>query len=136
MLNAGIDTTVVESWIIDQHIEQKGNSKVLENAKKLIASVADIPEVPLSPTELGVILAEKQGLDKPISARKINQMLIDAGLQTATSRIGRSGKRKIDYHLTETSKQQGLGQVQTTTKKSDGSMAFQVRWFTKVFQHL
>lgn len=136
LLNAGIENAVVQSWVIDQHIEQKGASKVLENAKKLIAATSSIPELPLSPTELGVMLAEKQGLDKPISARKINQMLIDVGLQTATSRIGKSGKKKIEYHLTETAKQQGLGQFQTTTKKSDGSMVFQVRWFRKVLHYL
>lgn len=133
---AGLATEVIQSWVIDQHIEQKGSSKVLENAKKLIAANSEIPELPLSPTELGVILAEQQNLDKPISARKINQMLINAGLQIATSRIGRSGKKKIDYHLTETAKQQGLGQLQSTTKKSDGTMIFQVRWFRKVLQFL
>lgn len=137
LIKAGLEETVIQAWVIDQHIEkQPENSDILQNAKKLIAANADIPELPLSPTELGEILAERQGLDKPISARKINQMLIDAGLQTATSRIGRSGKKKIDYHLTEMAKQQGLGQVQTTTKKSDGSMAFQVRWFHKVLNLL
>ncbi len=52
-----------------------------EESKQLISAQMQVEEIPLSPTKLGKIIAEQLGFSKPISARRINQILIEIGFQ-------------------------------------------------------
>ena len=66
-----------------------------EESKQLISAQMQVEEIPLSPTKLGKIIAEQLELDKPISARRINQILVEIGFQDSERVSNSKGKTKI-----------------------------------------
>ncbi len=108
---------------------------VFSEAKKLIANGAELPTLPLSPTEVGQRVGEKLGKDA-LSARKINLLLIECGLQIPIEKISKkSGRKKKVYDLTDLGRQHGHLEL-TTAKHSDGAAVTQVRWFESVVEIL
>jgi len=57
------------------------NAFVYEQAKQLLSSQMSVPELPLSPTELGKAIAKNLNLSYIPSARKVNEILLLEGLQ-------------------------------------------------------
>ncbi|WP_013324641.1 hypothetical protein [Gloeothece verrucosa] len=103
-----------------------------EEGKKLLSSQMTIPQLPMSPTELGKILAAKLGLPEPISPRRINEALTEAGLQTAETIINKKGQKKIQYKLTDTGEK--YGQLQLDSAANHGKTIMIVRWHETVLK--
>ena len=106
------------------------NSEIYENAKRLVSSQMPVEGVPMSPTELGKAIADQLDLEKAPSARKINEILLFAGLQVAEKSISSSGKKKTVWHLTEAGKE--YGEVMMDSARGNGKTVFNVRWFSSV----
>lgn len=101
-----------------------------EEGKRLISSQMTVDEVPMSPTELGQVIAKRLGWNEPLSAQKINQALRNAGLQTCQSSIDDKGKTINTWVLTERGKQ--YGQIQMNTARTHNKTVFCIRWFSSV----
>jgi prophage antirepressor-like protein len=77
-------------------------------AKELVGAIQEIeatPERHLSPTAIGELYAEQQGLSKPVKPQIVNRVLEAAGLQRKeiqikTNSAGKSQRKNI-WHLTE-----------------------------------
>ncbi len=89
-----------------------------------------VAECPLSPTKLGKLIAQRLDLDKPISARRVNEALVQAGLQIAERVTNSKGKTKIEYQLTERGEHHGRLQMETAQNHS--KTVYIVRWFKSV----
>jgi len=125
LLEAGIEPPIASSWILTQYAKyDPSNTAVYEDSKKLLAASSDIPESLLSPTEIGKLLADREGLPKPLSAIAINKLLTDRGLQIQAI----TGNKKT-WQVTETGKP--YGKVITDTARGHGKTVFHLRWLTK-----
>ena len=82
----------------------------VENAKQLISASLPVEEVPVSPTKLGIIFADRNNLNKPPSGQKVNQALLAAGFQYKDS--------ENNWQLTETGRKFGQQQFETAKKKN------------------
>jgi hypothetical protein len=102
----------------------------VEEAKRLLSALMAIAETPKSPTEIGILIANKLGLDIIPNARKVNQILIEKGLQTADYTINRRGKKRLEYQLTEKGENYGLMQLEQANHGSKTLVC--VRWFSSV----
>ena len=134
---AGISDQQSQLWKLDQYSKysQGAEKLVFSEAKKLIANGAELPTLPLSPTEVGQRVGEKLGKDA-LSARKINLLLIECGLQIPIEKISKkSGRKKKVYDLTDLGRQHGHLEL-TSAKHSDGTVVTQVRWFESVVEIL
>ena len=134
---AGISDQQSQLWKLDQYSKYSQGTEqlVFEEAKKLIASKAELPTLPLSPTEVGQRVGEKLAQDA-LSARKINLLLIECGLQIPIEKIGKkSGRKKTVYELTDLGRQHGHLEL-TSARHSDGAAVTQVRWFESVVEIL
>jgi hypothetical protein len=89
-----------------------------------------IEEVPMTPTEVGVEIAKKLNLNPVPSAKKINQVLCDRGLQVAEHSINRFGKKRIQYKLTHEGEK--YGQMQLEQARNGNKTLVIVRWFFTV----
>ncbi|MFB2893290.1 hypothetical protein ACE1CI_10290 [Aerosakkonemataceae cyanobacterium BLCC-F50] len=67
---------------------------------------------------------------KAPSGQKVNQALIDSGLQVAERSINSKGKPRVVYHLTEIGKQ--YGETVIDTARGHGKTVFHIRWFKSV----
>jgi hypothetical protein len=103
----------------------------VEEAKRLLSNALVIEELPMTPTEVGVEIAKKLNLSNIPSAKKINQVLCDRGLQVAEHSINRFGKKRIQYKLTETGEK--YGQMQLEQARNGNKTLVIVRWFKSVF---
>jgi hypothetical protein len=103
----------------------------VEEAKRLLSSTLTISEVPMTPTEVGVEIAKKLNLSPVPSAKKINQVLCDRGLQVAEHSINRFGKKRIQYKLTDLGEK--YGQMQLEQARNGNKTLVIVRWFSTVF---
>jgi hypothetical protein len=102
----------------------------VEEAKRLLSNALVIEEVPMTPTEIGVEIAKKLNLNPVPSANKINQILIDKGLQVAEHSINRFGKKRIQYKLTDLGEK--YGQMQLEQARNGNKTLVIVRWFSTV----
>lgn len=103
---------------------------VAEESKQLISAHSQVEEIPLSPTKLGKIIAEQLGLSKPISARRINQILIKIGFQDSERVSNSKGKTKIQYKLTNLGEE--YARIQLDTAKGHNKTIYVIRWFKSV----
>lgn len=128
---AGISGGQVASWELGQYAKyDSSNAPVYEDGKRLLSSQMAIQEVPMSPTEIGKEIALKMNWPKVPSAQKVNQALIDAGLQVAERSFNSKGKPRVNYHLTEIGKR--YGETVIDTARGHGKTVFHVRWFKSV----
>ncbi len=128
---AGVSETLQASFALTEQAKlDPENEEIYENAKRLVSSQMPVEEVPMSPTELGKLIADKLDLEKAPSGRKINEILLFAGLQVAEKSISTSGKKKTIWHLTEAGKE--YGDVMMDSAKGNGKTIFTVRWFSSV----
>ena len=129
-LEAGIEVPLASSWVLSQYAKYDAtNGPVYEDGKKLLASVAEVPSRLLTPTEIGLLLAERDGREKPLSAIAVNQLLADQGFQVQLL----NGKKKT-WHLTDLGKQYGKI-VMDSTKGRDKTVTH-VRWFDEIVDQL
>ena len=134
LLEAGIEQPITSSWVLTQYAKyDPDKAAVYEDGKKLLASTADIPEPLLSPTEIGKLLAKRQGLEKPLSAIAVNKLLVDRGFQVQSIEISTKGEKKT-WHLTDSGKL--YGKIITDTARGHGKTIFHVRWLTKITELL
>lgn len=108
-------------------------SGVVEDAKKLVSVQTTVDEVPLSPTEIGVLLANDLGLPDTPSAIKVNKVLEELGFQVAEYEESSKGKRKKIWKSTE--KGEPFSQMQVDTASS-GKTVFKIRWFPSILDEL
>ena len=101
-----------------------------EEGKRLLSTQMTVPEVPMSPTELGKAITQKLGLVKVITAQQVNQALMNAQLQVAEVHINKQGKKKTEWHITELG--QNYGQMQMDTARGHSKTVFHPRWFSSV----
>jgi len=74
LLEAGIESAITSSWILTQYAKYDlSGTAVYEDGKKLLASMSDSPGLLLSPTEIGILLADREGLPKALSAIAVNK---------------------------------------------------------------
>ena len=131
LMKAGISGGQVASWELTQYAKyDSSNAPVYEDGKRLLSSQMAIQEVPMSPTEIAKEIALKMNWPKVPSAQKVNQALIDAGLQVAERSVSSKGKPRVDYHLTEIGKRYGEKIIDTA--RGHGKTVFHVRWFKSV----
>jgi hypothetical protein len=105
-------------------------TRSVEEAKRLLSNALVIEEVPMTPTEIGVEIAKKLSLTNIPSAKRINQALIDKGLQVAEHSINRFGKKRIQYKLTTDGEK--YGQMQLEQARNGNKTLVIVRWFSTV----
>ena len=96
----------------------------------MLSAHNQVEEIPLSPTKLGKIIAEQLGFDKPISARRINQILITIGFQDAERVSNSKGKTKIQYKLTKLGEE--YARIQLDTARGHNKTVYVIRWFKSV----
>ena len=101
-----------------------------EESKQLLSAQMQVEEIPLSPTKLGKIIAEQLELDKPISARRINQILVEIGFQDSERISNSKGKTKIQYKPTNLGSSHSRIQLDTT--KGHNKTVYVIRWFKSV----
>ena len=101
-----------------------------EESKQLLSAHNQVEEIQLSPTKLGKIIAEQLGLSKPISARRINQILITVGFQDSERVSNSKGKTKIQYKLTKLGEE--YARIQLDTARGHNKTIYVIRWFKSV----
>lgn len=108
-------------------------------AQELVGAIQEIvatPERHLSPTAIGELYAERQGLPKPIKPEVVNRVLETAGLQTKQVEIktNSAGKpqRKNIWHLTEAGKRWGT--VTRDKARTHDKIVEHVRWLPDVLE--
>ncbi len=101
-----------------------------EESKQLLSAHNQVEEIPLSPTKLGKIIAEQLGLSKPISARRINQILISVGFQNSERVANSKGQTKIQYKLTKLGEE--YARIQLDTARGHNKTIYVIRWFKSV----
>ncbi len=101
-----------------------------EEAKRLLSTQMVLEEKPMSPTQLGLLIGQKKGLKIAPSGRKVNQALTSKGLQTSDYQISKSGKKRLQYQLTELG--ESYGQMQLDQASNGSKTIIIVRWFTHV----
>ena len=83
---------------------------------------------------MGQLIGDRLNIEA-IKPRRINLLLIESGLQTATHKVNSKGKKHIVYELTEMGKK--YGHYETTTAKSgNGKTVCQIRWFIETVDFL
>lgn len=102
----------------------------VEEAKRLLSAQMTVAETSKSPTEIGILIAKKLGLEVIPSAKKVNQVLREKGLQTGDYTINRRGRKRLEYQLTEKGENYGQMQLEQSTHGSKTLVC--VRWFSSV----
>ena len=129
--NAGVSTALVESIKLDSIMQCMPFAKpLLLPQKKAIASANPIEEH-LTPTEIGIRVAQKLGVSK-ISARAVNKKLLSLNYQVSVTRLKKStGKEIHDYYKpTQKTIDGNYGHLEMSTYQTgDGhSTKYQLRW--------
>lgn len=108
-------------------------------AQELVGAVQEIVATPnrhLSPTAIGELYAERNGLPKPIKPQIVNRVLESAGLQTKEVQIntdtnGKQSHKNI-WHLTEKGKLWGT--VTRDKARTHDKIVEHVRWLPDVLE--
>ncbi len=101
-----------------------------EEAKRLLSTQMVLTDQPISPTQLGLLIGQKKGLKVAPSGRKVNQALTSKGLQTSDYQYSKSGKKRLQYQLTELG--ESYGQMQLDQANNGSKTLIIVRWFPHV----
>jgi hypothetical protein len=108
-------------------------------AQELVGAIQEIVATPdrhLSPTAIGELYAERNGLPKPVKPQIVNRVLESAGLQTKEVQIntdtnGKQSHKNI-WHLTEKGK---LWATVTRDKaRTHDKIVEHVRWLPDVLK--
>ncbi|MBG1264822.1 hypothetical protein [Nostoc commune] len=108
-------------------------------AQELVGAIQEIVATPdrhLSPTAIGELYAERNGLPKPIKPQIVNRVLESAGLQTKEVQIktdtnGKQSHKNI-WHLTEKGKLWGT--VTRDKARTHDKIVEHVRWLPDVLE--
>lgn len=108
-------------------------------AKELVGAIGEIiatSDRHLSPTAIGELYAERNGLPKPVKPQKVNRVLEAAGLQTKeveikTDSTGKQSHKNI-WHLTEAGKRWGT--VTRDKARTHDKIVEHVRWLPDVLE--
>lgn len=138
--NAGVDKDITEQIKLESLMKaypEKQN--LLKPQKEAIAASNPLPDKPMTPTEIGELLAVKLGVEK-VSAKKVNRKLLDLGYQMSVTRIKRSNGKEIHDYYKATEKGKPHSQLQLSTYL-DGSVSAkatkaQLRWFSSIVEIL
>lgn len=103
-----------------------------EEAKRLLSNQMVIEETPMSPTKLGILIAQQRHLSVAPSAKLINQILTEKGLQVAEYSLNRQGKKRLQYRLTPLG--ENYGQMQLEQASNGAKTLVIVRWFSQVIK--
>ena len=136
--NAGVDKNVTEQIKLEGLMKMYPDSQhLLKPQKEAIAASNPLPEKPMTATEVGRELAARLGYPK-ISARKVNNKLLQLGYQVSVTRVKRStGKEVHDYY-----KPTEKGEPHSTLLLSlyldgDGKATkAQLKWFSSIISIL
>ena len=132
-INAGVDSDIVEQVKLDGLMKMFPESTpLLKPQKDAIAANKPVFEIPVTPTEIGKLTAEKLGLEK-ISARAINRKLLHLGYQISITRAKSNGKEVHDYYQA-TEKGKDYSQMQSSGYVNGGAQNtnYQLRWFSSI----
>ena len=113
--NAGVDKDVTEQIKLESLMKaypEKQN--LLKPQKEAIAASNPLPDKPMTPTEIGELLAVKLGVEK-VSAKKVNRRLLDLGYQVSITRIKRSNGKEVHDYYKATEKGKPHSQLQLST---------------------
>ena len=138
--NAGVDKDVTEQIKLESLMKaypEKQN--LLKPQKEAIAASNPLPDKPMTPTEIGELLAVKLGVEK-VSAKKVNRRLLDLGYQVSVTRIKRSNGKEVHDYYKATEKGKPHSQLQLSTYLDAGVEAkatkAQLRWFASIVEIL
>lgn len=127
----GLKTELVESAKLSAIALTLPNlSEAAEVGKQLLSTQMAIPELPMSPTKIGKIITQQLCLEKPISARRINETLVQFGFQIAERVTNAKGKTQLQYTLTEKGEQ--YARLQLDTAQGHNKTVYVVRWFESI----
>ena len=137
-VTAGVDPEIAEQLRLEglaKLFPEYGD--VLLMQKNAIASVKPLPELPMTPTEIGEKLAVRLGYVK-ISAFKVNSKLLELGYQVSITRIKKSNGKEIHdyYQATEKGKNHSQLQMSAYIQGEGKSTKPQLRWFSSIVQIL
>ena len=133
-IDAGVDKEVAEQLKLEGMMKLYPESKeVLKPYREAIAASKPLPEMPMTPTEIGEELAERLGYEK-ISAKRVNRKLLELGYQISITRTKRStGKEVHDYYqATEKGKPHSQLQMSAYTEEEGKSTKAQLKWFSSI----
>lgn len=133
-INAGVDKEVSEQLKLEGLMQMYPDSKpLLKQQKDAIAASNPLPEKPLTPTEIGHMLATRLEVEN-VSAKKVNRKLLELGYQASITRIRRSnGKEVHDYYqATEKGKPHSTLLMATYTEGDGKGTKPQLRWYSSI----
>lgn len=93
-MNAGVDPEIAEQLRLEglaKMFPEYGNLLIAQ--KNAIAASNPLPELPMTPTEVGKKLAVSLGLEK-VSAKKVNSKLLELGYQLSVTRTKKSNGKE------------------------------------------
>lgn len=130
---AGVDTDIVEQLKLDSIMKMFPQSvPLLQPQKDAIAAQNPVFELPLTPTEIGKLVADKLGVEK-VSAKAINRKLLNLGYQISITRINSKQKEVHDhYQATEKGKDYSQLQMSGYTDGAAKTTKAQLRWFKSI----
>ena len=137
-INAGVDPELAEQLRLEGLAKMFPEyDNLLIAQKNAIASVKPLPELPMTPTEIGQELAVRLGYVK-ISAKKVNSKLLELGYQASITRIKKSNGKEVHDYYQPTEKAKPHSQLQMTAYiEGEGkSTKAQLRWFSSIVQIL
>ena len=136
--NAGVDKNVSEQIKLEGLMKMYPDSQhLLKPQKEAIAASNPMPEKPMTATEVGQQLGLRLGYPK-ISARKVNNKLLQLGYQASVTRIKRStGKEVHDYYQpTEKGKPHSTLLLSLYADGEGKATKAQLRWFESIISIL
>lgn len=130
---SSVDKSLVDGFLLNEMERYQPELKgTLDEAHKLLTKTTDIPEVFLTPTVIGQRLTEITG--HKISARKVNLLLIEMGLQYRTPKEEKS-KGVPDYQITLDGEE--FGQMTMATGSRGDNTTFQhLKWLESVVDRI
>lgn len=136
--NAGVDKDITEQIKLDSLMKLYPERQGLLSAQKnAIAASKPLPELPMTPTEVGQKLGVIFGVEK-VSAKKVNSRLLELGYQGSVTRIKKSNGKEVHDYYQPTDKGEKHSQLQMTayTQGEGKSTKAQLRWFSSIVQIL
>ena len=132
--NAGVDKDITEQIKLDSLMKAYPDRKLLLKPQKdAISASHPLPNMLITPTEIGHKLAVKLGYPK-ISAKKVNSKLLELGYQVSITRIKRSnGKEVHDYYqATEKGKPHSKLLISAYVDGEGKNTKAQLKWFNSI----
>ncbi len=136
--NAGVDKNITEQIKLEALMKMyPEREKLLKPQKEAIAASNPMPEKPMTATEVAQQLGLRLGYPK-ISARKVNNKLLQLGYQTSVTRVKRStGKEVHDfYQATEKGKPHSTLLLSLYVEGEGKATKAQLRWFESIISIL